>query len=215
MVIMNKYELYDLKLSDDADAVLQLLLRSYTGLFADYVQIWEEQLAYTLGISFERVYNAMLELGRQHALHYVPRRSTPYIYYTTSRELPKHVVLPRSVYEDFRERMERRVEAMKRFIFDETGCRVRGMLAYFGQTEAADCGKCDYCRSRQPREKINPEVAERREKAILRLIGKGGAMSLEQLAASLNATPSEIIPAVRRLADEGDLRLDGLTVMPA
>ena len=45
MVIMNKRELYDLKLDSVTDSVFQLILRTYTGLFADYVYISEDLIA--------------------------------------------------------------------------------------------------------------------------------------------------------------------------
>lgn len=105
-------------------------------LFADYVYISELTIARATMLSSEAVYQALLYLNRIHAIHYVPRRTTPYIYYTTSRELPKHIIMPVEVYEQQRERMRLRLEAMKSFVFDTTECRVRGMLRYFGEKDA-------------------------------------------------------------------------------
>lgn len=155
MIIMTKSELYSLRLDDVTDRVFQLILRTYTGLFADYVYISEDLLASRLGLSAEQVYSSLLTLGRLHALHYVPRKSTPYILYTTSRELPQHVRLPRAVYEEMRERMRRRIESMKRFIFDPAKCRVNTMLEYFGEKPASPCGTCDVCRANK--KKNSPE----------------------------------------------------------
>ena len=45
MMLTDKQRLYDLDLSGDADRVLQCLLRSYSGLFADYVGISEPMIA--------------------------------------------------------------------------------------------------------------------------------------------------------------------------
>ena len=99
MIIMKKEELYGLEMTTDAEEVFQCILRTYTGLFADYVPISELTIARSTMLSTETVYQTLLYLTRLHAIHYIPRRTTPYMYYTTSRELPKHVILPLEVYE--------------------------------------------------------------------------------------------------------------------
>ena len=35
------------------------------------------------------------------------------------------------------------------YVSEEDVCRSRFLLEYFGQTESADCGKCDVCRGRK------------------------------------------------------------------
>lgn len=209
MVIMRKEELYDLELTEDAEEVFQYILRSYTGLFADYVYISELAIARGTMLSSEAVYQALLYLGRIHAVHYVPRRTTPYIYYTTSRELPKHVMLPLEVYERQRDRMKLRLEAMKRFAFSADECRVRGMLAYFGEGNASDCGKCDVCRARRKRSNSDADATEKLEKSILYQAGHPGGSTITSLLENCGTTRDETIAAIRRLADSALIRIEG------
>lgn len=131
MVIMRRDELYDLELTDEAEAVFQFILRTYTGLFADYVYINELTIARATMLSSEAVYQALLYLGRIHAVHYVPRRTTPYIYYTTSREETRYVALPLEVYERQRERMKLRLDAMKALRVFRHGVPCAGHAALF------------------------------------------------------------------------------------
>ena len=78
MILVHKDELYELRESDpQTDRVLQCLLRSYTGLFADYVYIHEDLLCQRLGMNQQEVYESLLKLNRMHILHYIPRRRTP------------------------------------------------------------------------------------------------------------------------------------------
>jgi len=210
MVIMNREELYGLELTPDADAVFQFILRTYTGLFADYVFISETAIARGTMLSSERVYQALLYLGRIHAIHYVPRRTSPYIYYTTSRELPKHVLLPLEVYERQRERMKLRLDAMKDFAFSSGECRVRVMLRYFGEKDAGDCGKCDVCRARRKRGATASGASrETLEESILYQAGHPGGTTLSSLLDNCTAPRSEIVAAVRALADTSRITLNG------
>lgn len=146
MILAKKEELYHID-SDNTkiDTILQILLRSYTGLFADYVYINEDALSYKYGFTSEDIYNALIELNRKHILHYIPRKRTPYIFYTTSRELPKYILLPKTCYEDRKQRVENRINAMLEYSFEENTCRENMILRYFGEDRKFKCGHCDNC----------------------------------------------------------------------
>ena len=149
MMLMNKHELYDLRITHETDRVLQALLRTYTGLFSDYVYVREAALAVSTHLSEQQIYDAMLALTRMHVLHYIPHRATPSITYNVRRCEPRYVSIPRSVYEERRNLMAERLDACRRFVFDDTRCRVETLLEYFGETASGPCGTCDVCRGRR------------------------------------------------------------------
>ncbi len=207
MVIMRRDELYSLELPEEAERVFQYILRNYTGLFADYVYINEVKIGRDLMLPTDRVYESLLLLGRMHAVHYVPRRTMPYIYFPTSREETRYLALPRTIYEDQRERMAHRIEAMKRFVFDGSECRVSGMLRYFGEKKGSDCGKCDHCRSNNASGRRR-EIAAATEAVLHRLSASGSdGATVMQLAADTGLRPDLIIEVGRALADEQRLTL--------
>ena len=206
MVVMDKHELYSLRLNHESDEVLQALLRGYTGLFADFVYISESVIARSTGLSEQQGYEAMLDLRRQGALSYVPRTTTPFLIYPTARELPRYVSLPLSVYEHQRERMATRLAAMRRFVSDNSRCRVATMLEYFGETEAPDCGKCDVCRSRGAVAPDYEAIAEAAQKAI----AAPGPHTPASIAARIGSQPGIVAEALRILLDRGSARIDSL-----
>ena len=186
--------------------MFQTLLRSYTGLFADYVFINESLLANRINCSEHDIYNALLALTRLHAIHYVPRKSTPYIVYTTSRELPKHILLPKDIYEYQRDRLVKRIDAMKRFAFSNEECRVNSMLQYFGEQPTSTCGKCDYCRETKKRTPSKTEIEQLRE-SIIYMASQPGGHNLSYLASTANAPQHQTIEIIRTLLDEGILKI--------
>lgn len=199
MVTARKEELYDLRLEPVQEDIFNLLLRSYTGLFADFVYINEPLIARRCSVSEQRVYETLLMLSRMHVIQYIPRKSTPYILYTTSRELPKYISMPKAVYEDQKERLQLRIEAVKRFAFNDEECRVNSMLRYFGETPAKPCGKCDVCRSRQAVLSAGQRGAV--EDAVMYLIGQQ-ERTLQYLVDELSFPKDEVIECVRRLMDK-------------
>ena len=200
MILARKEELYDLEtVTRGADQVLQAILRLYTGLFADYVFINEDVIAFRTGLDQETIYKSLLELTRMHILHYVPRKRTPYIIYTTSREEPKHILFPKAVYEELRQRMTDRVEATINYAYADSGCRERMLLGYFGETAAQDCGHCDLCIDRRKRGDHEPVDVQQ---GILYMAGLR-PRRLEEFLNTLSFPHDEIVSMISFLVDEG------------
>ena len=206
MVIADKRELYSFTFSDDEDAVLQHLLRSYPGLFADYVQISEESIASALMMSGEKVYQTLLALTRLHAIHYVPRRQQPFLYFPTRRVAKRYVELPRSVYEEMRQRMADRLDAMRRFTFDSTECRANTILGYFGERPEQTCGHCDVCREQQPRRQQSSAVPSLRER-IAYVCRQSTGVSVDHVVEQLAMSHHIVLPAIRQMIDDQILTL--------
>lgn len=180
LIKASREELYDLRLSGKvSDKVLLQVLRTYPGLFSDYVYINEERIARETDIDQPDVYQALLEMSRTKLFHYIPRRRTPMLYVPTSREEGKYVSIGKDVYEMRKEVLSHRVEAMIDYGFNSSGCRVKRMLEYFGEENASDCGTCDVCRQKRKSEQRPPS---RETQAIV----------IEALLSLLNSHPQGI-----------------------
>ena len=145
-ILVTREDLYDLAHNTPhTDIVLRELLRSYSGLFADYAFIDEALLATRGQLTRAEVCEALIQLSRAHIISYIPRRDTPRITFTRSREEPRHVRIPRSAYEERLERSQDRIKHVIEYITDDRHCRSRLLLRYFGELHTADCRRCDVC----------------------------------------------------------------------
>ncbi len=203
MILANKEDLYHIDTQNpNVDKVLQALLRTYSGLFADYVFINEAVISFRFAIAENDIYDALIELTRLHILHYVPRKRTPYITYTTSREEPRHLLIPKSVYEDLKQRMENRVEAVINYGFNHDKCRESMLLEYFGQTATACCTHCDVCIDKRKR---SDHTAKDVHDGIL-YMAQVKPRHLQDFVKTLSFPHDEIFAAVSFLVDEGFLK---------
>ena len=206
MMVMERHELYGLRLEPATDELLQLILRTYPGIFADYEFISESLLAYRLGVTEQSVYEGLIQLGRLHVIHYVPRSVTPYIFFPIGRQPSGDVVLPREVYEHRREQMRLRIEAMKEFVFSTSGCRVLTMLRYFNEENGCECGKCDVCRAARrvapPRRQVR-EREQNLDESILYILRKAPAegTTIDYISAQTGVSAKEVAARARLLAD--------------
>ncbi len=208
LFLMQRDDLYQMNYLEPAqDAVMQALLRNYTGLFSDYVYIEEERLAQATGLTSEEVYQALKQLNFERILHFIPRKNVPHIKYLRRRVEKELVVLSEMIYDKRRECMEERIRHMIEYCEDDTVCRSKYMLNYFGDTEASDCGHCDVCISpnrKQPlalKEKILNDMKDRKPRRPdeVRYVG---------------ADMESLLEAFQELVDEGKIKLcDGFFVL--
>ncbi len=211
MVVADKRDFYTAHLSRDEEAVLTALLRSYSGLFADFVPIEETAVSLSTGLTADAVYQALLGLDRKRMLTYVPKRTLPYIYLPTAREESRHLLFPIEIYEHRRAAMEARIDAMKRFVFDSGECRSVTLLSYFGEKNATPCGRCDVCRARASVAPAKLDV-KTLQTSILALANRPGGCDMNEIIALAPNRRESLIELARRMADAGQLRIDGLRI---
>ncbi len=146
--MVSRDELYKFQVANVAlDAFIKLILRSYTGLFNDYVFIDEALLARRAGIDEDTVYNYLKHLRTSKILDYVPRSQTPYIYFNKERLPLNRMTISRENY-DFRKRdFLARVDSVIHYATQTERCRSQILLTYLGESDPAVCGTCDVCRS--------------------------------------------------------------------
>jgi ATP-dependent DNA helicase RecQ len=150
MFVVTREDLYKY-LREDArtDEIVQTVLRLYTGLFSDYAFIDESRIATRSGYPAGQVYETLVALSKRHILNYIPHKRTPLIVYARSREDLKYLVIPRSAYEERKERFEKRLKKVLAYLENEEECRSRMLLSYFGEKQTHACGHCDVCLSKR------------------------------------------------------------------
>ena len=146
---IHRDELYKLRETDpETEKLINVILRSYTGLFTAYAYINEDSLAIRSGLTRQRIYEILLMLTRRHILHYIPRKKTPYIIYTRERQEAGRLAITRDIYEERKESYITRIKAMTEYATAEDKCRSRMLLRYFGEKNEHNCGLCDVCLSK-------------------------------------------------------------------
>lgn len=208
MVTVQRDELYKLKTDDaETDEVLQCLLRSYTGLFADYVYIRESVLEQRTGLPAEKVYESLIYLSKSGILHYIPRKRMPLIYFTRARESAERLDIPKSAYEDRKEKFSHRIERILQYATADNVCRERLLLDYFGEKSERDCGACDICLKKKD-EGLSAVRFDKITASVKELLSQAPC-TLDEIVARLPYPQDQVVETLRYLCDERFLLLDG------
>jgi ATP-dependent DNA helicase RecQ len=128
--------------------LIDVLIRSYSGLFTDFVAIDETVIAQRLKTSPLAIENALKILQRHGLVDYVPRSGKPKIIFNTERLDSRDLIFSKNTYEKLKENAAKRLDAILRYIDNNTKCRNLVLMEYFGETDAKRCGKCDVCKAR-------------------------------------------------------------------
>ena len=204
-------ELYKLReMGKEAEALIQSILRSYTGVFTDYAYISEESLAIRTGLTRQQIYNILVTLTKRRIVDYIPRKKTPYIIYTRERLELRFLHIPASVYEERKARYEARIKAMEEYVTTENICRSRMLLRYFGEKNEHNCGQCDVCLSKRATNDLSEESYEEVKRQILDLLSHS-PLTPAETADQIKAEKEDIGQVIRYLLDEGELKMqDGM-----
>ncbi|RGY19637.1 RecQ family ATP-dependent DNA helicase [Bacteroides thetaiotaomicron] len=195
-------ELYKLReMGKEAEALIQSILRSYTGVFTDYAYISEESLAVRTGLTRQQIYNILVTLTKRRIVDYIPRKKTPYIIYTRERLELRFLHIPASVYEERKARYEARIKAMEEYVTTENICRSRMLLRYFGEKNEHNCGQCDVCLSKRATDNLSEESYEEVKRQILDLLSHS-PLTPAETADQIKAEKEDIGQVIRYLLDE-------------
>ena len=171
-------DLYDIELPSEKMAlVLETLMRNYPGIFSFSVPIDEERVAAACGLNVPMLRSELYRLSLEHLIRYIPATHSSVIRLHHDRIRPGDLTLSPKKYAMLQENFHRRLTAMREYATEEDTCRSRYLLAYFGQSESADCGGCDVCRKRKTARRSTAE----RLKAVIS--GLNGDYTLSDLKA--------------------------------
>ena len=198
-------ELYRLReMGDDMDKLIQTVLRSYTGVFTDYTYINEDSLAIRTGLTRRQIYEQLVHLAKLRIVSYIPRKKTPYIIYTRERIEAQLIHISPEIYEERKARYETRINAMLEYVTNDTLCRSRMLLDYFGEKNEHNCGQCDTCIGlRKQTATCQPDREELYEK--IHKILSGAPQTPAGLLEQLPIEKELLTEALHRLLDEGKI----------
>ena len=196
---LRREELYKLReLGEPTEKLIQIILRSYTGLFTDYAFINEDSLAVRAQLTRQQVYESLIRLAKLRIVSYIPRKKTPYIIYTRERMDISQMRITPAVYEERKARYERRIQAMVDYVEECHICRSRMLLRYFGEKNEHNCGQCDTCIQRA-HEHPSPTPSLQAE-AICQVLAEN-PLTPAELRDKLNADKDQLNELLHQLAD--------------
>jgi ATP-dependent DNA helicase RecQ len=204
--IVGRDDLYKFQVANEPfDGFIKLLLRSYTGMFTEYVAINEESLARKAAITRDNVYQYLVKLSSMNIIRYIPGKRTALVIFTEERLVRKALMISPDNYLLVKERYSQRLEKMIGYAESKNRCRSVILLDYFGE-ESDRCGTCDVCRERNELDLSKYEFDLILED-IKTILGNQNP-DAEELVRNVNYPEDKVIKVIRWLLDHNKIMQD-------
>ena len=132
---VQRRELDNYNLTEAQMALLESLMREYTGIFTD--------LQYVRNID-ENTHKLLVSLAEKRVISYVSRTVANVLRFTVNRQA--EIRVPETFYTQRKNHYVSKLKAMVEYADNQQYCRSQLLLSYFGEHDAAACGTCDVCR---------------------------------------------------------------------
>ena len=135
---VQRRELDNYNLTDTQMALLESLMREYTGIFTD--------LQYVRDID-DNTHKLLVSLAEKRVISYVSRTVANVLRFTVNRQA--EIRVPEHFYSQRKDHYVEKLKAMVEYADNQQYCRSQLLLSYFGENDATVCDTCDVCRQQK------------------------------------------------------------------
>jgi len=204
---VNRQELYEFQVKDKIfDYIIKLILRNYSGVFDEYINISESFLAKQIKVKEDVIVKYLIYLSKQGIINYVYKIQEPVIQFMQERLDKKNLKISKDNYEKRKKIFVETIEYVINYASSDNKCRSQLLLSYFGETDSYRCGNCDVCKRRNELglSKYEFDIILEEIKKIL----KNENVMLNDLVAKIKYKSNKVIMVIQWLLDNDKIKYD-------
>ena len=183
---------------------VKLLLRSYGGVFTQFVNINERELANRSNQTTEEVVNLLHKLKKDGVLSYQPQSNIPLIIFIQDRIDENQIYFDPKFYAGRKQKAQERMDAVIHYVTSSHLCRSQLLLQYFGEMDSQPCGACDVCRKQRQDSQATDQFSSIANKIKALPQELSPREILERLSSEFDE--EQILHVLRCLRDNGDIK---------
>ncbi len=146
MFLSSKEDLYLFQIRfPKYELLIKTLLRSYGGLFENYGNIKEKDLAFRTKTNVQLIKENLEYLDKQQILSFIPQSSLPKLFFNQDRINGKYLEFNPNNYYHLKQRYSERIQSVIDYTENDKLCRQVQLLMYFNEIDYSNCGHCDVC----------------------------------------------------------------------
>jgi len=201
MFLSSKEDLYLFQIRfPKYELLIKTLLRSYGGLFENYGNIKEKDLAFRTKTNVQLVKENLEYLDNQQILSFIPQSSLPKLFFNQDRINGKYLEFNPNNYYHLKQRYSERIQSVIDYTENDKLCRQVQLLMYFNEIDYTNCGHCDICINNRQKdlEKIKQQIIQ---------VLTNNLYSLEQLNSHMkNLNSVSWIKIFNEMIDDGIIK---------
>tara|TARA_R110002020_G_scaffold396281_4_gene606396 strand:- start:52238 stop:54136 length:1899 start_codon:yes stop_codon:yes gene_type:complete len=188
-----------------ASVIGKTILRLYGGIFETAATVNLQLVATKSGQSIPTIIDVLKQMERDELIELQLQTTDAVLTFMVPREdertinpLAKEISLQK-------QKKSAQVEAVLHYITNETDCRSKQLLQYFGEENTTACGMCSVCT------KSKGTISAKEKKVIsekIKIQLEEGPQTSRELSEKLIFAETDIVSVLRLLLDQGSIQLD-------
>ena len=182
--------------------LIQLILRSYGGVFDHYTIINEFTLSKKVNASKKEIITLLNNLHSNGIINYTHKNTTSKLSFQVARD---HNYTINSISKSIEQQNNLKLEKLNAtisYIQNIKTCRNIQLLSYFNEIITENCGTCDVCKSKiQSKNSVETIL-----KQILHLLAKK-PLSSQEISTHLNYSETEILNSLKILLEQNKIAI--------
>ena len=195
-LIESKEVIRYISLNPDDEAVMSVILRTYSGIFDLQTNINTVFIAKKANTTEAKVLNLLEKLKNLEIIDYFSQQNESKITFLEVREDERTINRVSKHLEKQNLVKKNQLDSVIQYVLGEKNCKSKVLLSYFGEKIKQDCGVCSYCVSHKPK----PNNTEEIKRQILELLSKK-EMTSRELVEVFPMEESEILKNLKQLLE--------------
>ena len=184
--------------------LIQTILRTYGGIFDFETKIDPTLIAKKSNTSDKQVFELLEKLKNDDIIAYQSKKTDLEITFLVPREDDRTINIFAKQVEQRNKIKVEKVERMVNYITNDSECRGKQILNYFGEKKVKDCGICDVCQSISS---IKSSDLQALSANITLLLGEK-SYSSRALIRKFDCEENEILEALQLLLEVGQIKIN-------
>ncbi len=186
--------------------LIQVLLRLQGGFFDFKTEMNLRQLQQKTGYSRSKVNHQLRKLESLEIIELTLADQDTTVLFLVPREDDKTINAYSKFIEQFYRNKKYRVDQVIRFLTDTETCKMRQLLAYFGEESTKDCGSCSVCGAKAAHSNSKRKTLNLIYKAVKQLL-ENDSLSSKEIVTRLDYSEEMILYVLQTMLDRGDIIL--------
>lgn len=183
------------------------MLRLYGGLFEAPQDINLEWAANKTGLPIDKIIQALKEMEQLELIDLHLFETDASLTFLVPREDDRTINPYVQTINDQNAKKQQQVEAVLRYVENDSTCKQAQLLHYFGEEQASDCGRCSVCRKKW---KGDTQVDKKIMADKILTLLKEHPMDSRSLMESLTFAEKDILEMIQWLSDRDKIRMNAV-----
>ena len=181
---------------------IQTILRIYGGVFDQPTKIDEFYIAKKLNCTSWSVIEELDKLAAKQIINYSKTSNSSKLYFLLPREDDKTINRISTHIKAYILQKQQKIKDVIYFIENNSVCRSKQLISYFGESTDLKCGKCDVClKTKNNNISINTI-------SVINLLSKYKELSSKEICEHLNSNEANILILLRELLSEEKISIN-------